>query len=250
MADRIELTISATDKFSQAFGKVNTALGGLSSKLGTIGGKLTHMRSALPAVGAVAVFKVVEEADTDNQMAEGLVGWLLQYIQHSNEISSPDLFRRLFEVMPNLAPTQKIMIRKSLEGKLEMNDDDLVVSEEELRAYNDQILNRKSELSMEAPGTLEQKLNQGPLSTTIDSLLGLGLTPTSMRLILQLPMSAPQKGAAKLPQGVVQKLMQLNLLMNPFPDTDLVLPNVDEKAPPTKRLNFNRLSKALDSMAS
>ena len=202
------------------------------------------------AVGAAAVYKVVEEADPKNRMAAGMVGWLLQNIQQSKEISSPDLFRRLFDVMPNLAPTQKIMIRKALEGKLEMNEDDLTVSEEELRAYNDQILNRKTEIGKEAPGTLEQKLNHGPLSTTIDRLLALGLTPASLHLVLQMPMSAPQKGAAKLPQGVVQKLMQLNLLMNPFPEMDLVLPNVDEKAPPTKRLNFNRLSKALDSMAS
>ena len=53
-------------------------------------------------------------------------------------------------------------------------------------------------------------------------------------------------GPGTFERPMMQKLMQINKMINPFPELDLILPNVAEAEPPAKRLNFNRLSKSLN----
>ena len=138
--------------------------------------------------------------------------------------------------------------RCALESKIELSDDEMLGSDEELRAYQDQIVTRKTDLTAEAPGVFQQKLHQGQVRADVETLLGAGIMNPSLLLLLQIPVNAPNKPAARLPGPVVQKLVQLNALINPFPEVDLILPNVEGTSPPAKRLNFNRLSKALDDV--
>ncbi len=201
------------------------------------------------AQSAGAVFQVLAGLDGDNSFQNDFVGYLLTQIREGSDTGSNDLYRQLFAVLPNLYPTQKIMLRKALESKIELADDEMLVSDDEMRAYQEQIVTRKTELTAEAPGVFQQKLNQGQVRADVENLLGAAIMNPSLQLLLQIPLNAPNKPAAKLPGPVVQKLMQLNALINPFPEVDLILPNVDGTAPPAKRLNFNRLSKALDDAA-
>jgi hypothetical protein len=151
--------------------------------------------------------------------------------------------------MPSLYPTQKIMLRKAIETKIELAPDELQVSEEEQKGYQEQIITRKTELGVAVPGVFDLRLNHGAVRATLEQMLGAGITNPSFRLLLQIPMNAPNKPATKVPPPLVQKLLQLNSLIHPFPELDLILPNVEETAPPAKRLNFNRLAKALGSAA-
>ena len=121
----------------------------------------------------------------------------------------------------------------------------MVVSEEEQKAYDQQIITRQTELNVEAPGVLHLRLQHGPVRASVEELLKLGLTIPSFRLVLQIPLNAPNKPAQRLPPALAQKIVGLNALMHPFPAVDLVLQNVEESAPAAKRLNFNRLGKAL-----
>jgi hypothetical protein len=193
---------------------------------------------------AGAVYAVAAKLDTEGHFQNELVGYLLQQIQEG-EGYAQDLYRQLFVTMPGLYPTQKILLRKALESKIELTPDEMVVTEEEQKSYDEQIVTRKTELNVEAPGVLGMRLQHGPIRATVEELLKLGLTIPSLRLVLQIPLNAPNKPAQRIPPAIAQKIVGLNALMHPFPVMDLVLTNVEESAPPAKRLNFNRLSKAL-----
>lgn len=197
------------------------------------------------ARGAAVVYGIADELDPESRLDREFIGYLLQHIQHSQEATHADLYRHLFEVVPHLSPTQKIMFRKAVESRVALDEGDLEVSEEELRTYREQIDARKTELTQEAPGIFDKKLMHGPVKASLEQMLQLGLTNPSLRLVLQLPLHTTGKGTARLPGAAAQKLVQLNTLINPFPTVDLVLPNVEGEAPPAKRINFNRLARAL-----
>jgi hypothetical protein len=201
------------------------------------------------ARSAGAVYQIATSLDTEGHFQNEFVTWLLGQIREGADGSAQELYKHLFDVMPGLHPAQKIILRKALESKLELAPDELVVSEEEQRAYREQIVTRKTELNMAAPGVFDLRLDHGALRATMEQLLAAGITNPSLRLLMQIPMNPPGKSAAKLPPPLVQKLLQLNALINPFPELDLILPNVEETAPPAKRLNFNRLAKALGGAA-
>jgi hypothetical protein len=196
------------------------------------------------AQSAGAVYSVTRGLDPESHFQNELVGYLMQQIQEG-EGYAQDLYRQLFVTMPGLYPTQKILLRKALESKIELAPDEMVVTEEEQKSYDQQIVTRKTELNVEAPGVLGMRLQHGALRATVEEMLKLGLTIPSLRLALQIPLNAPNKPAQRLPPAIAQKIVGLNALMHPFPTVDLVLQNVEESAPAAKRLNFNRLAKAL-----
>jgi hypothetical protein len=90
---------------------------------------------------------------------------------------------------------------------------------------------------------MDYKLVQGTVQLKLDQLLNLGLNGPSLALLLQMPMNLPNKPPAKLPGPVVHKVLLLNQLMNPLPEHDVTLSNVEHEAPIAKKINFNRLAK-------
>ena len=202
------------------------------------------------AQSAAAVFRVAVSLDPEQRFQNELVSFLLNEIRESNDTFTHDLYRQLFTVLPNLYPTQKVMLRKALESKIELGSDEMQVSEEELGLYRDQIVTRKTEIAAESPGVMELRINQGNVRASVEELLDTGITAPSLRLLFQIPFNAPNKPATKFPSTTVQKLLALNALINPFPEIDLILPNVQDSVPAAKRLNLNRLSKALDETKS
>jgi hypothetical protein len=195
------------------------------------------------------VYHLLAPLDADGLYRNEFVAWLLMQIRENADGYAEDLYRQMYEAMPGLLPTQKIMLRKALETKIELAPDELQVSEEEQRNYQEQIVTRKTELATAAPGVFDLRLNHGAVRATMEQLLGAGITNPSLRLLLQIPLNPPNKPAAKVPQQLAARLIQLNSLMHPFPELDLILPNVEETAPPAKRINFNRLAKVLGTAA-
>jgi hypothetical protein len=196
------------------------------------------------AQSAGAVYAVTGMLDKEGHFQNELVGYLLAQIQEG-EGYAQDLYRHLFIAMPSLYPTQKILLRKALESKIQLAPDEMIVTEEEQKAYDQQIVTRQTELNVEAPGVLNMRMQHGQIRASVEDMLKLGLTIPSLRLVLQMPLNAPNKPAQRLPPAIAQKIVGLNALMHPFPAVDLVLQNVEESASAVKRLNFNRLGKAL-----
>ena len=166
-------------------------------------------------------------------------------IQEDNDLVYLDYYKNTYSAIPGLFPTEKVVLRQAVASRVELEDGEMQVSQEETQAYESQIVTMKTELNMEAPGTLEQRFMHGPVNTTLEKLLNASLTQASLRLLLSLPVNAPNKPPAKLEAPVVQKLLALNQLTHPFADIDVVLPNVEASEPANKRINFNRLSKVI-----
>ena len=194
---------------------------------------------------AAALYQVLLEVDEDKSFRGGLVTFLMHQIQEDKDEISHNLYRNLFNVFGDLFPTEKMMLRSAIAQKITLEENDLMVSEEEMQAYQQQIVSRKTELNTEVPGIMEQKLSQGPVRAKIDQLLDMNLTPASLRLLFNLNFSGPNKAAAKIPGEAVKKLLMINQLVNPLPEHDISLPNVEENAPAMKRVNFNRLQKLM-----
>ncbi len=194
---------------------------------------------------AAAVFTLAMQLDANGKLRGNLVAYLAQFIQQHGDEHSQALYRNLFTAMPGLAPTEKMMLRSAVAQQVPLEPEELVVSEEELAAFREQIVNQKSALTAEIPGILEQRLAQGPVKAKVDDLLGMGLTAGSLSLLFNLPFSGQNKAPAKLPGEAVQKLLDINRLSHPLPEHDIILPNVEESAPAMKRVNFNRLQKLL-----
>jgi len=196
-------------------------------------------------LGRVAgeIYRVAEGLDPRGDLHATMVQYLVRNIQEDKDTHYHDLYKNLFTVLPLLSPTEKIVLRKALETKIELAEDEMTVSPEEMRAFEEQIVTRKTEIMTELGGVFDLKLLHGPVRITLDALLKLGIQPASLRLLLQMPFTASNKPSVRIPPPVAAKLMALNRFMHPFPEHDLLLPNVDEKAPPARRLNFNRLAK-------
>ena len=141
--------------------------------------------------------------------------------------------------------TEKIVMRQALATRIELNDDDMVISPDEQRAYDELITAMVTELGMEFPQVLEHKLVQGAVNTTLGSLLEAGLTNASLKVILHVPMNLPNKPAAKLAPAITRKILTLNQLKHPFPKHDVLLDNVPDSQPAVKRIAFNRLGKLI-----
>ncbi|MCH9044541.1 MAG: hypothetical protein IIA40_00375 [SAR324 cluster bacterium] len=194
---------------------------------------------------AAALYGVLQELDSAKALRSGLVAYIIQQVQEDKDDHSDALYRNLFTVLTDLHPTEKMMLRSAVAQKLTLEAHELPVSEQELEQYRQQIISRKTELNLEVPGVLDQRLAQGPVQAKIDDLLSMGLTPASLLLLFSLPFSGPNKPAAKLPGEAVKKLLMLNQLSNPLAENDITLPNVEASAPAMKRVNFNRLQKLM-----
>lgn len=192
---------------------------------------------------AASVYKAAIGLDQEHKLHGALVTHVLEHIQNENDTAYHTFYKHLFSVIPGLYPTEKIVLREALATKIELGEEDMTVSPDEMHSYQEQIDARVTEIGMEAPQIMEQRLVQGAVNTTVDKLLEVGLTNLSLRLVLTLPVNLPNKPAAKLPGPVVRKLLGLNQLKHPFPKHDLILPNVAENEPPAKRINLNRLAK-------
>ncbi len=192
---------------------------------------------------AAGLYQLLQQVDTERKVRTRLLPSLLQVIQEEKDDTYHTLYRFLFGVLTDLAPMEKMVLRKLVASKMKLDDSELQVSEQELKDYQQIIATRKTELMMETPALMDYKLIQGAVQLKLDQILGMGLTPSSLVLLLQLPMSPPNKPAAKLPPPVVRKVLMLNQLINPIPENDVTLPNVEPEAPIAKRINFNRLAK-------
>jgi hypothetical protein len=194
---------------------------------------------------AAAVYELVRRLDTERKLRNGLVAYLVHLTQEAQGEAMTLLFKNLFSVIADLAPTEKMVVRSAVAQKVPLEANELAVSPEDLESYRQQIVSRKTELNVEAPGVLEQRLALGPVKAKVDDLLSMGITTPSLRLLFSLPFAAPNRPATKLPVEVIKKLLMLNQLSHPLPEHDIILPNVEATAPVMKRVNFNRLQKLL-----
>ncbi|MDH5752965.1 MAG: hypothetical protein OEZ59_11200, partial [Deltaproteobacteria bacterium] len=192
---------------------------------------------------AGVLFRIAGEVDTERIIRGELVTHLVKQIQDDRDESYNILYKNLWDIFPDLFPTEKIVLRATIDKKIKLEDDELRISEQEMGSYQQQIANRKSELEGILPGVFDQKVSQGPVSIRLDNLLEMKLTSQSLRLLMQLPFNAPNKPPAKLPPQVVKHVLMINQLTHPMPENDIVLPNVGEDQPAAKRINFNRLQK-------
>ena len=192
---------------------------------------------------AAALYQLLVQIDVDRKVRPRVLPSLVQVINEEKDDTYHTLYRFLFGVLTDLAPTEKMVLRKLVASKMKLEEHELQVSEQELKDYQQIIATRKTELMMETPALMEYKLVSGPVQLKLDQLLSLGLNGPSLVLLLQLPLNPPNKPAAKLPPPIVRKVLMLNQLMNPLPENDVTLPNVEPEAPILKRINFNRLAK-------
>ncbi|MDH4225577.1 MAG: hypothetical protein OEW12_08020 [Deltaproteobacteria bacterium] len=198
---------------------------------------------------AASVYQLISGLDPENKLRIGYVGHLLRQIQNDNDMQYLNFYKHLFGMMHDLSPTEKVVLRKAVESKISLQPDEMVLSQEEIAQFQNQVNTAITELNMEMPGILDQKMIQGQVRASVEQLLKVGLTGTSFRLLLMLPFNAPNKPPAKIPPAIAQKLLRVNQLMNPFPVEDIIFTNVDPAQPVIKRLNFNRLSKSLGASA-
>ena len=194
---------------------------------------------------AAGIFGLAVDTDESNQFRQAYVQHVITQIQEDNDLIYLDYYKNTFTAIPALFPTEKVMLRQAVASRVDLEEEEMPVTSEEKHAYEQQITTMKTEVNMEAPGTLERRFVHGPVNTTVEKLLDAALTQASLRLVLSLPVNAPNKPAEKLPAPIVQKLLVLNRLTHPFADNDLVLPNVDDSEPANKRINFNRLQKVV-----
>jgi hypothetical protein len=192
---------------------------------------------------AAGVYQLLTQMDTEKKVRSRLLPYLGQVIQEEKDDTYHTLYRFLFGVLTDLAPTEKMVLRKLVASKMQLGEHELVVSDQEMKDYQQVILTRKTELMQETPALMDYKLVQGTVQLKLDQLLNLGLNGPSLALLLQMPMNLPNKPPAKLPGPVVHKVLLLNQLMNPLPEHDVTLSNVEHEAPIAKKINFNRLAK-------
>ena len=194
---------------------------------------------------AAALYKLVNGLDPESDVRNVFIPFLLEHIQTDNDTAYLTLYKNLFHVVSGMYPMEKVVLRKALQTKINLEEDEMVVTPEEEAAYQEQIVAGITQLNLDAPNTLEHRLVQGQVNTTVENLLDVGITRDSLRLVLSLPVNLPNKPTVRLPRKVVSRLLGLSQLKNPFPETDLILPNVDPNSPAAKRLNLNRLAKLL-----
>jgi hypothetical protein len=171
--------------------------------------------------------------------------FVLTSIHEDHELAYLDFYKNVFSIVPGLSPTEKVLLRKALASKTTLEEGEMPVSPEDEQAYQQYVITLKTEINMDAPGTLEQRFVHKMVNTTVGKLLDAGLTQDSLGLLMSMPVNAPNKPPAKLPAALVKKLLALNQLMHPFPENEIVLPNVAANETPEKRINFNRLDKVL-----
>ena len=240
-----EMELAGTEKLEKIAAAIQTRREGVIARVDKMEQAALQDREENLGKNAAALYQVLLEVDTDKSFRNGLVSFLMHQIQEDKDEIGHGLYRNLFNVFSDLFPTEKMMLRSAIAQKIDLEEYELKVSEEDMQAYQQQIVSRKTEVQVEVPGILEQKLAQGPVRAKIDQLLNMNLTPASLRLLFHLNFSAPNKAAAKIPGEAVKKLLMLNQLVNPLPENDISLPNVEENAPAMKRVNFNRLQKLM-----
>ncbi|MCZ6843402.1 MAG: hypothetical protein O7G32_11295 [SAR324 cluster bacterium] len=192
-----------------------------------------------------AIFSLAEQAAHQDDFRQAFVQHVIALVQQDNDLVYLEFYKNLFSLVPNLSPTEKMLLREAVSSRTDLKADEMPVSDEEAQAFDQQVMSMKTDLNTEAPGTLEKRFRHNTVNTTVDKMLEAGLTQGSLALALKLPVNAPNKPGEKIPPQVVKKLLVLNQLMHPFAEHDITLPNVDASQPPEKHINFNRLQKLL-----
>lgn len=195
---------------------------------------------------ASVVYQLLMRMDVEKKLRGGMVPVLASYIQEDKDDLSHLLYRNLFGVFNDLFPTEKMVLKSTVEGKLELEEHELIIAPEEMAKYQQQIQTRIMELNEALPGIMEYRVVTGALQARLEQIINVGITMNSLMLVLQLPFNAPNQPANKFPGEVVKKLMTINQLSHPMPEHDLILDNVESTAPPQKRLNLNRLQKLIE----
>ncbi|MBI4081962.1 MAG: hypothetical protein HY423_05060 [Candidatus Lambdaproteobacteria bacterium] len=189
------------------------------------------------------IYQAAQAADADQHLHAEWVAFLAQHIQDDKDSHYHGLYRNLFTVCPDLSPTEKIFLRKAILTKIQLEESEMMVSPEELRAYEDHVNALKTELMTEMPGVMELKFIHGPARISVGDLLGLGIKRESLLLLLQAPFTASNKPGIRIPPAIARKVLAVNQLVHPFADQDLLLPNIPPETPLLKRINLNRLAK-------
>ncbi|MDH4246760.1 MAG: hypothetical protein OEW39_02980 [Deltaproteobacteria bacterium] len=189
------------------------------------------------------IFQILVELDATHHLRGELASQLSNHIQEDKDSHYDGLYKQLWGVLTDLSPAEKTVLRNVVDNKLHLEPNELIISDEDKQAYQQQIDARIAEMETELPGVMDSRPAQGQANCTLRDLIGFGLTLPSLRLVLQLPFMSSAMAPNKLPPTVVKKALRVNHLMHPFPKHDIVLPNVDESQPPLKRINFNRLQK-------
>ncbi|HUJ74984.1 MAG TPA: hypothetical protein VL359_09005, partial [bacterium] len=110
---------------------------------------------------ASAVYAQLARADGEGRLRAALLGGLAQQIQEERDESYHVLYRFLFGVLQDLTPVEKISLRQMVSARMKLEDGDLPISAQEQEQYRQEVMSRKTELVMESPGLLEQRLIQG-----------------------------------------------------------------------------------------
>ena len=194
---------------------------------------------------AGAVFSAIAAADPQGEFQAAMLSQVLLQIQESPDEGYFDFYRSLFNVMPTLSPIERVMLHKAVESRIELQEGELSLNEEDRQVYEFEVKTVQSRLEKQLPQVMSAQLSVGQVRAPLSKLLELGMTGESMRLILQLPFAMPGKPAAKLPPAVAKDIFLLNRISHPFAREDLILPNVEPDAPPAKRLNVTRLARAV-----
>lgn len=240
-----ELETAGADKLEKMEAAIQTRREAVIARVDKMEQAALQDREENLGKNAAALYQLFLEADSDKSLRGGLVSFLMRQISEDKDEISHSLYRNLFSVFTDLFPTEKMMLRSAIDQKITLEENELKVSEEDMQAYQQQIITRKTELQVEIPGIMEHRLAQGPVRANIEQLLDMNLTPASLILLFHLNFSGPNKPGAKIPGEAVKKLLMINQLVNPLPENDISLPNVEESAPALKRVNFNRLQKLM-----
>jgi len=196
-------------------------------------------------LAASTIYDQIGVVDLEQQVRASFVPYLLDQLHSNTDPDYIDFFKHLFVIVKDLVATEKIVMREALASKVNLADDDLQITSEEMRGYEELISAQITEIGMEVPQIMEHKLMFGQVNTTVGKLIDIGLTTACLKVVLQLPVNLPSKPASKLPSGVVHKLLALNQLKHPFATNDALLHDVKADQPPGKRIAFNRLDKML-----
>lgn len=194
---------------------------------------------------AGGVFSAIAAADAQGEFQAAMLSQVLLQIQESPDEGYFDFYRSLFNVMPALGPLERMMLRKAVESRMTLQEGEMPLNDEDRQVYEVEVKGIQSRLEEQMPQIMNAQLTVGQVRAPLSKLLELGMTGESMRLILQLPFSLPNKPAAKLPPAVAKEIFLLNRITHPFAQEDLILPNVEPDAPPAKRLNVTRLAKTV-----
>ena len=202
----------------------------------------TGLQGQLGGEAGAVMGRLLAEGNA-HELRQRLVPELIRYLHDFKDDTFRPFFCNVFQAVPGLYPTEKMVLRGEISSLYELEDAELNLSEEEREAFERQVENRREELEHGFPGLLDLKLMEGPLMMSLERLLILGLTQGSLELVLNLEFGIPGKRKQRIPKAAWARILMLNHLLHPVAKIDVMLPNADQADAPAKRINFNSLRK-------